>query len=336
VYIPAKFSVPLGAGPEASASSSYIAADALPGSARSQWTASFGFGARKDRHESPAYGQFDNFTKQVNKLELHKVVAASSAAAAGVVLAGGLRDITAKVGKDLGCRLAVWAAEASSEPFATADALLDPLAFEHPSVTKDTARQLADAGVVPLADGFYTDNSGIGQAVAAGATEVTSFTSQDSLLRLFGRSSNDGTYSEEKLGTQIPQVNFPIFDFEGLDDGTSAQDHVKALTDKFPTIDPDRKMKYVESITVGTIQCITRANPWFGIPSGIRVTLNLVLGGTTLGVGAFTNLDHYAVCVQNIVSLITKPEQANSPALEALRGFFPAPTAQGVSRRGGC
>jgi len=328
-YIPAKFSIPLGAGATADAPLSYVADGALPASFTGEWTASYVFGAKKTRIDSPPYGQFGNFTSQVGRLPVHKAVAASSAAAAGVILVDALRDIAANVGANLGPRLAVWAAAAKSNPFEDADAILDPVAVENLQVNDEDLERIAGAGIIPLADGVYTDNSGIGHAVAAGATEVTAFVDSPCLLGLFSTSpGSEDEYSDRKLGGVVPAQYLPIFEFEDLKGFSSSQAYAQHLIDNFAAdlAQPNETLEYATPISVGTIRCVTRANPWFAIPQGIPVTLNLIMGGTTLGVGAFTDLAKYGVTVESLVGSLSAAAQADSLAMNTLRGFFNTPT----------
>jgi len=54
---------------------------------------------------------------------------------------------------------------------------------------------------------------------------------------------------------------------------------------------------------MGVLKCKTVENPWFGIPAGREIELNLIVGGTgaTLGTGAMRNMDNFNDAVDEIM-----------------------------------
>merc|ERR1712107_796449 len=161
------------------------------------------------------------------------------------------------------------------------------------------------------------DNTAIGHAVPVGATEVTAMTGWSSLTLLFPNSSTAPTFEEYYEGDD-PFNSFPIFDFPSgdMDGYSSANAYAQHLFDNFPQVDIGHA-QYATPIRVGTINCITRDNPWFGISAGKSVKLNVIAGGTgtTLGVGAFDNLEDFSVAVGDLVTGIVSAVSENPAGL---------------------
>jgi len=254
---------------------------------------------------------------RVSNLPLYGVVAASSAFAAGEVVTGNEGDVAADIGNELGPQLAVWLApKAVDSPFRTVQRVTENVddTFAEPdealldTITKD--------GTFALADGVYTDNSGISHAIQAGATEVVAFCGWDTLELLFTPSNT--TYKTSVHGVSyseggLPFKSFPIF--------TMTEKDAKAAIEK--TFQPLASGTYF-SLRVGELQLTTRESPIFGIPEGRSIRLQVVLGGTSdkLGVGAFVDLADFSVALQHIMGGVVRGI-STSPASRLLESFFP-------------
>ena len=118
---------------------------------------------------------------------------------------------------------------------------------------------LAKDAVRGLADGGYTDDTGIAHAVASGATEIVSvldltpmMMNQDQFLHLF----KDGT---TVAPVSVTPEGFQIFEEDAAD--------VKTALASFASLDLG-KSKYLESITYGTLNLTSKANGPMSIAVG--------------------------------------------------------------------
>merc|ERR1719277_482590 len=96
---------------------------------------------------------------------------------------------------------------------------------------KASGSELADAAATVIADGMFVDNTGVAQAVAAGATVVTTF-------------QNDGCAMIWDLFIDQPPLHEPIFERMNAEAAYNANKTCVAL-------DPDRK--FLQSFCMGTI-----------------------------------------------------------------------------------
>lgn len=340
-YLPGRFAVTHG---KAMSPVRFLPGDTLPPNAKAQWAAQGWFQKCRVR-ESPAI-HFDNFTQDVGQLPLHKIVAASSAAAGGNIVSKLLRGSVAGLRNQLGPRMAVWAATNERDPFGASDTLLNPIfqqAFGR--IDEQSVKNVADKGVLALVDGGYTDNTGIGHAVAVGAREVLAFATTECLLQLFRGDSHVEVDPITVPLTNIPvlpMTNFPMFEI----DVAQYETVEKTLDKKDPDLADYRagtitarqfaerkvntfpRMKAKElgwHLSSGKLFVVTAANPWFGIMKGIPVKLVLILGGTAqkMNAGVWQNFENYSTAAGELVSQVNEWTPLTGPTEEGREGPGP-------------
>lgn len=123
-------------------------------------------------------------------------------------------------------------------------------------------KEMAESGMTFFLDGAYVDNTGIMQAVAAGATVVTSYLNSCSdAFDLFNASSN--------------------LCFEEMNASAYFNDVKSCLLTSSESED-----SFLESICFGTINATTLDVPRFGVSVGTSVRLNLICVTTTINLMA--------------------------------------------------
>lgn len=313
-YIPTKISWRLGS-KDAVSPAPYVVGTALSPSARVRWTGvdpkqesfySCCCGTRGVAESSRPFGSFSHFTSGAGQLPLTRVATCSSAVA-GCVPTNGLLS---KLNTVLRGNFAVWASMAAGgNAFAEAEVLVSAVRGAT-QPCRASVQQLASAGVHAIADGGYTDNTGIAHAVATGAVEVTAFTiGFDNLIGLFLGSRTCWNC----LGSPVPF--FPIF--------ADSQEGVLAEIAKFHEVRPLPGARFLNGIRFGRLQVTTADCPWFGIGAGRRVTINIVGVETPLGVGFCEDFNNYAHLVQEIVDAVGSVSPSGSDTIRrALLPFF--------------
>jgi hypothetical protein len=165
------------------------------------------------------------------------------------------------------------------------------------AISKDKLDSIAQAGVYGFIDGGYTDNTGIINAVAAGATELYVWLDT-------GPSNLGGLLNLFQGGTPIAPRT-PLSEFVG--DSFFFQIFSKPMADAKREVEKFKKLDYPEStnnhiadLRVGTIKTTTVANPIAGIEKDIHVTLRVFIVGSSLSIGYGENFNDYASLVGQI------------------------------------
>merc|ERR1719215_402697 len=122
--------------------------------------------------------------------------------------------------------------------------------FNWDSISKRQAGNIAKAGLQPLVDGGPTDYTGLGHAVALGATDIVSMLNTgagsmgiDSLLVQFeGEGNPERTIFKEPTAATM-----------------------RAQYEKFTAIPGIKGSEFVDEIRFGSVACVTKANKWFGV-----------------------------------------------------------------------
>lgn len=294
IYIPAKFSVTLGAGYDQTAPFPFVPSSAYSVVDSWSYSAEGWFWSDTASATGLQGTAFTSMTAEVGKMRVVEVTAASSAALGGVSTTKWL----SKLATLLNVELTPWVSSQNAN-----------LAFKSGSILVDRAREnqdssslqsLAEAKVHGLIDGAYTDNTGIANAVASGADDVIAFlcgpasTENSGLLQLF-----QGSYQ----GHDIPGIELatsPIFS----EPYTAAQQQYAQLTALRLA---EQNQRLLTSIKVGTILATTTSNKWYDISSGRKIKIHIVSISTDMGVGFFQDFLLYNQLVQEIVSTIVLP-----------------------------
>lgn len=137
-----------------------------------------------------------------------------------------------------------------------------------------------------IADGMFADNTGVAQAVAAGATVVTTF-------------QNDGCAMIWDLFIDQPPLHEPIFERMNAEAAYNAN---KTCV----TLDSDRK--FLQSFCMGTITATTIDQPLFGISAGQTVHLNLVCPDA--GLNVFSPVPDILVAMRELMETMALPDNA--------------------------
>jgi len=295
-YTPAKFSVVLGAGIE---QPSYLPFCAVPGC--------FGYvldyqgsngGSGTYEATSDLNQTFEEaFEKIAGRLPVSSVSAMASAALGPLATYGSMQ-----LADERAClNWAMWIARAGpaelTSPWRQGEDVLSAI-YDDRSIDARLVDKVAKAGLTGFIDGGYTDVNGIGQAVAAGATEVVSFLDgleDNELVKQFAINSTDPDTSDTIVLFQSPsaaELNF-------------------TLRNSFQQILPQPGARFLTSISFGTVSCVTADNPWFGIEAGRKVQLHVINVNTKdIWIGATRDYYDYGKLVQEIVMAMNSEENA--------------------------
>jgi len=161
--------------------------------------------------------------------------------------------------------LSVWTTnKGKGESFQNAEDLRAKMFGGLGGVNQQLAMNVTMGGMQPLIDGGFNDLFGIAHAVAFGATEVLAFMDVDVT---FG--PNDSGLNTLFRGTEEPSGRI-IFESP-----TAA--NVSSIYAALPRIYAKPGSKWLKSIAYGTVaDCVTWANPLYGLESGTRVKLNVL------------------------------------------------------------
>jgi hypothetical protein len=275
--IPVKFSWRIG-DTAATSPFPFVSSSALPPETTLQWSAQKD-GQGKWSVKTTPVGDFAALRS--GALPVHAVAASSSAVMAGTTM-GMLNTMVRSLNPVGFMRLPTYFAVNpgdDGDAYTVADRIFDTV-LDADATNEDTLTSLGQAAVVPTYDGAYTENTGIGHAVAAGASSVTAFLNDP--LPFFE------LFAEESIKTcpffgHLKRACFGLFTFPDsvLPWHVFASDHAKGLVDGFDQLSVVHT-ELVESLRVGQMQVLTRANEWFGIEEGRPVNLTLVLANITL------------------------------------------------------
>jgi hypothetical protein len=301
--LPAKFSVTIGAGEDQSAPADICAVRSLPGltyNGTYPSSTTSNVGSTNDDLNA-------NLEDDAGKLPISEIASASSAAAAWIAMTPGLKKIPDMIGSNL----TPWVCTADGgQAFSEASRLVAAI----PTPVTDQALQaVARNSVRGLADAGLTEGTGVGQAVAEGATDIVAF---------MNLSSSSGEYDDPSFllklfaGDTHGVCGFPVFQspsrealaaaYSGSD--TAGMASFKALPGK----------SHLKGIKVGTIHCVTADNMWLGISAGTPVCLHVIAVGADLGIIGVQAIEetstfesnHYDAFVQEIVDCITDTDPA--------------------------
>lgn len=301
IFVPAVFSIQLGAGNASSAPVPYTASFVTESLERLKYRGVVvpvlhEFAAESSRLGAD-FGR--NFVQDAGMLPVSRVLAASSAFMGSIVSSGPLPErITSLLSGDF----TPWASSApSGKSFSVADTIVRGLAGRG-GVSRHSTSALASVAVHGVIDGGFTDGTGISQAVAAGAVDVLAILNSNSI--------NDPLYIQRLFpgGLQpIPEVAslFPVF-------ASPSASAVQKSFESFQLLALPEDRRFLRTFAVGTILASTIENKLFGVRGGQTVTLNIVNIGSALTIGSQEDFNNYNTLVQEIVSTLTSEVNLDS------------------------
>mmetsp|Transcript_23026 Transcript_23026/g.51888 ORF Transcript_23026/g.51888 Transcript_23026/m.51888 type:complete len:570 (-) Transcript_23026:147-1856(-) len=341
VYVPAKFNIRIGAGITAPAPEPYMHAPSLS----FDYTATLrpcgcfcAPGTKLYESSGPhKEGISAHFELGAGHLPVSSVTAASSAVIANNVAYP--KTMLDKASLHPTMIPSVAPLDTPSEKaFVEAEALLVAIS-ESGTVTEKSLGTLASKGVHWLADAFYTDNSGIANAIGSGASEIFAVTMNYSFgereQELSSKSGGSKGFTSVPQGdssvSSVPTIPTLSGLFEGGSpeggplpggsvfvgswDAAWKQKDSELWPLKLPVTDED---KYLLDIMFGTVTAMTSSNRWFGVKDQRRIKLNFVLVNSSLGVGANAadQWDNYERLMSAIVSAMQLPD--NEETMQAV------------------
>jgi hypothetical protein len=164
-------------------------------------------------------------------------------------------------------------------------------------VSKRLIRAAASEAVHGVIDGGYSEGTGLGHAVASGATEVVVVLNSNC-------KSNGLSFFLEVLckngpppiDTLKPKELYPLFETRA----STLKKHFAA----FKQLNIPNGTKFLDKLVVGTTQLITTDNPYFGLTRGRRITVHIIGVTSCLHIGFFDEYVNFAYLTQDIATAI--------------------------------
>lgn len=268
---------------------------------------------------SPVGDMFhEAYTTSGSQLPISKVAASSSAAVGAVFM---METSAAATSQCL--NLATWTTTGGGgKAYLDAEELKTDV-FEQ---KKDHMRQaaldkIAATGYHAHIDGAYTDNLGLGWAVASGAKVVTvllngAYGSAYNLFQLFGA---------PKWGVQpLELLSFKIFatSYEDAEHTVNTKFNRLTLPEHCCPMPNSTAFEHLNAISYGTIRTRTQENKWFNIKGGDDVELKVIWVNTTrvaMMVGSTYNT--YNELIRDMMNTMTMPEN-KAAVTDLLENYF--------------
>lgn len=324
-YMPAKYSIVLGSGQDATAAVPYVADGSNYSSTSLAYTKTTQLSACICKNVSTSTSatlDFSSLEGQGGSLSFISTVSSSSAFLGQAITTAFSQALI----DDANGQLAIWHQKGDA-----------PLVFEgaFQALKQNDFEHLAPFQVMAAIDGYVVDNTGIATAVQTGAREIVAFVgltgesaNDQSLSQLFASASANGLYSNpqrEKLKVESAGYTFALEEktmgyaiFE-QPTGSNINEELKKLQ-HLPI--KDGKGKQLEDLKYGTLSGLrTVENPDFGIPAGEKVTLHILYVNTKLGLGTLEDFHNYSVLVQEIVTTFLDNESLVQK--DIMPWFFP-------------
>jgi hypothetical protein len=169
-------------------------------------------------------------------------------------------------------------------------------------ISNKSVDDFAKAAVHGVVDGGYSDNTGIANAVAAGADEVVVLVNSNA-AGIASMQYVNVLFAGGSVPPQVPKALFPVFERP-----TAAE--LQAQINNFHKLDLAGS-KLLKFISVGTVTATTTDNIYFGIQGSRKVTIHIINVGGALSIGYFQNFANYATFTQEIVSVMLAKENAD-------------------------
>jgi len=343
-YVPAAFSVTFGAGEDSMAPFHYVAPCALPPETKLAYKGAgpkdglFGCCCQQQFKDTTAtLGEVANFDNFAGSLPLGDVMACTSSFLGDIALlpGSGVEDPFQKVASTLNGDLSSWAGSAShARGLSQAFSVVDDQIYRSKRVTQKSFDGLVSNAVLCTIDGGFTDETGIANAVAAGATElvvIQNMTEDEEPSRIFELFGNtDRSHCEckprfiagrdaamdsaglpgsasEKSGV----MKFPIF----AESEEAAREQWESISASGSLSIPDGSDSQLIGMVVGTMTATTANQKYFGISSNdTQIRMHIVLVNTKLNSGSIVDFHDYSTLAQEIVS--TLQSDANRTLVE--------------------
>merc|ERR1712232_111537 len=333
-YVPARFTVTLGAGIDAPAPLRHVAATAVPITTKLNYS---GTGSREGilgcchtqlfKGTTAPVGSFKNFNDFPGYLPLAEVVACSSSFLGDIAVlpsSGSGTDPFETLAESTNGDLSTWAGSAAHEQGLTKASALVGNLYSSRRVTQQAFDGLVENSVRLTIDGGFTDVSGIANAVAAGATDIVSIvnlTGSDEavvpkqVIDLFCSDCGRACHVQKRFAGQPTgasgasvTVSFEIFQNTQADARAQYAAMAKTGSLKVKAVDS----KQLVSVVVGTFENIkTKKEDYFGVEDGRSVNLNLVSVTSKLNLGEVVDFHDYSVLVQEIISTLLNTENGH-------------------------
>lgn len=178
---------------------------------------------------------------------------------------------------------------------------------------------LAQDSIQGFADAGYVDNTGIAQAVAAGADEIEAFLYSpgpiltSDLAMLFSEQGGAEQGYSNAQHAMLP-VSFPIF-----------QERRSDIVQQLEQMQVSEESGGLAGIYIGKLSLMTANNKWFGIPAGRSISLSVTIVETNLPtLWKDTDTPVNPQMISDIMEglALYRPPPA-SPATAAARQLFP-------------
>jgi len=336
-YIPAAFSVKLGAGADSQSVAPYVAVGAVP----SDVTLGFNGGGTKNGFfgccciqkfsgESAALGNFANFNDFAGSLPVGDVVACSSSFLGDFALlpSDGGSDPFTQLAAFVKGDLSTWAGAAPhADGLAKAVDIVNKI-YDSKSVSEDNFNALVPISVRCSIDGGFTDVTGIAHAVAAGANDLvvvlnmTNTDVPDELFNLFAdnaglsgatadhrytwkyRFNSDSTVDEvDGMSARSADAIFPIFKQDKL----QAKAQYSAIKTHGTLAIPEGSDTQLVSMVAGVLHATTTGQRFFGVTPNKSVKMQIIAVNTKLNEGEVVDFHDYSTLVQEIVTTLLSP-----------------------------
>jgi len=325
--LPAKFSVKLGSGVDSTAPVEYLPTSSYIKEHKLKYTASSFYTTESDAMgEDGAHG---NIMKYSGKLPVARVTSASSAFLGGAAVLGSLvGDIQAIIG-DADMSPCISTAT-NCVALDVANTLIKQLEYNEShrlfGIPNASVDEFAKAAVHGVIDGGYSDNTGIANAVAAGADEVvvvvnSAATGLTSLPDVMGLFAGGGC----PMGCEFtPKALYPVFE-------SPTASELQTQINNFHNMDLANS-KLLKFISVGTVTATTADNSYFGVSRSRQITIHIINVGGALSIGYFENFANYATFTQEIVTVLLAKKNADFVS-KTIMPIFLGPDVNNVSQQ---
>lgn len=294
---PAQFSIKMGAGTDSSAPHLYIAETAIPESVSLEFT---GVVSDTYKSESSPLDAFDfsdgALSTDVGRLPVADAASASSAALGIAPVLGVLVDEALALIGD--ADLTPWFTNSGESESLYQGSRLVGGFKEVGAINQTSIQELATLKLHGLIDGGYTDDTGLANVVAAGATEVLVLLDSDSSV---DSSSMEMLFQDGPAPTTPGSTSSPAFQ--------ESASYVRDAFQGFHRLDVNGT-QFLTVVAVGTIVGTTTDNKQFGITAGTSVTIHVMQLCGDVTIGFFENVDNYNTYAQDIIQTLSSEANA--------------------------
>merc|ERR1712048_316021 len=160
-------------------------------------------------------------------------------------------------------------------------------------ISENSMKQLAASKVHGLIDGAYTDDLGLAQAVAAGATEVVAFLDSNSTVTPFKMQL---LFKDAPPNPSTPDYLQSVVFQESADFVAQQWENFHSLS--------LNNTQYLQALVTGSFTATTANNEYFGISKGQSVTIHVVQTCADVTIGYAENINNYNVFTQEVIQTL--------------------------------